>query len=304
MRIGMAACAGVLLAAGAADAQSYDFEAPTYTASAGGTPLTTGFGGGGQDGWYNPVSGSADSAVVTYAGNTFGVPAHPSGGGQFQLGAHGGNAAFARAQHAVNFSAGGTWRVQMDILGFYNGVLPAADNLGSWSQQPSATARVFQTLYTWGTNTATAAAFNVNIGAFNVAPYNQAAPPALSPGPAFQNLPVNHWIRVEVVWDFTAAQVLEVSIQDLTAGGAVTTVDVSGMGWYLRGGPGSVAPLPTDIRLFTGGGGGTTPAGNVLCHDNVIVEQVTLCYPDCNNSGGLSIADFICFQGEYVNGCP
>ncbi len=29
-----------------------------------------------------------------------------------------------------------------------------------------------------------------------------------------------------------------------------------------------------------------------------------LAYADCNNSGGLSIADFICFQGEYVAGCP
>ncbi len=26
------------------------------------------------------------------------------------------------------------------------------------------------------------------------------------------------------------------------------------------------------------------------------------CYPDCNQSGGLSIADFICFQAEYVAG--
>ncbi len=29
-----------------------------------------------------------------------------------------------------------------------------------------------------------------------------------------------------------------------------------------------------------------------------------LAYADCNQSGGLSIADFICFQGEYVAGCP
>ncbi len=28
----------------------------------------------------------------------------------------------------------------------------------------------------------------------------------------------------------------------------------------------------------------------------------TTCYPDCNKSGGLSIADFICFQAEYVAG--
>ncbi len=28
------------------------------------------------------------------------------------------------------------------------------------------------------------------------------------------------------------------------------------------------------------------------------------CYPDCNESGGLTVADFICFQSKFVAGCP
>ncbi|MFM9995959.1 MAG: hypothetical protein ACKVU4_09170 [Phycisphaerales bacterium] len=28
------------------------------------------------------------------------------------------------------------------------------------------------------------------------------------------------------------------------------------------------------------------------------------CYPDCNTSGNLTVADFGCFQGKYVLGCP
>ncbi|MFM9994237.1 MAG: hypothetical protein ACKVU4_00385 [Phycisphaerales bacterium] len=36
---------------------------------------------------------------------------------------------------------------------------------------------------------------------------------------------------------------------------------------------------------FWAGGGGPPP-----------------CYPDCNNSGSLSVADFGCFQGKYVLG--
>ncbi len=33
---------------------------------------------------------------------------------------------------------------------------------------------------------------------------------------------------------------------------------------------------------------------------SLTIDGSTACYPDCNNSGGLSIADFICFQSEYV----
>lgn len=49
-------------------------------------------------------------------------------------------------------------------------------------------------------------------------------------------------------------QILSVSIQDITAGGATTTADVSGLGWYLAGGQNNILgkALPTDIRLFTG----------------------------------------------------
>ncbi len=50
-----------------------------------------------------------------------------------------------------------------------------------------------------------------------------------------------------------------------------------------------------------------TPFGNqasftTATRMNFFFEPVTGCYADCNNSGGLTIADFICFQAEYVAG--
>ncbi|MFM9996465.1 MAG: hypothetical protein ACKVU4_11775 [Phycisphaerales bacterium] len=33
-----------------------------------------------------------------------------------------------------------------------------------------------------------------------------------------------------------------------------------------------------------------------------VVEGSAACYPDCNNSGSLTVADFGCFQGKYVLG--
>ncbi len=50
--------------------------------------------------------------------------------------------------------------------------------------------------------------------------------------------------------------------------------------------------------------GGTAGTNRV---DNVRIEGTEMggkCYPDCNLSGSLTIADFICFQAEYVAGCP
>lgn len=69
---------GALLVAGQAGAQhSSGFEAPTYSGSAAGEIIT------GQDGYYIPVAGSIDGLVYTYAGNTYGVVANPTGGDQF-----------------------------------------------------------------------------------------------------------------------------------------------------------------------------------------------------------------------------
>src|SRR5688500_9608107 len=62
-----------------------DCETPTYTGSPSGTLLS------GQDGWYNPIKGSTDWNVYTYADNAMGIVANPAGGGdQFAIASRGG----------------------------------------------------------------------------------------------------------------------------------------------------------------------------------------------------------------------
>jgi len=108
---------------------------------------------------------------------------------------------------------------------------------------------------------------------------------------------------VTVKWDFDAAQILEVSIRDITAGGPTTTNDFTSLGWYLRGGPNSTDPLPTDIRVFAGG------ADDVSGWDNLRVYKVTTgpsCYANCDQSTAvpfLNVNDFICFQSAFAAGC-
>ncbi|MEX2219360.1 MAG: MYXO-CTERM sorting domain-containing protein [Phycisphaerales bacterium] len=267
------ALAVVLGAAVAAQAQySSTFEPPVYTGSATGTPLTNGFGGpAGQDGWYNPVSGSVDFQVHTYAGNPLGFPSNPNGGTQF-IGALGSASPniIGRGQHAVDFSAGGTWTASWDVAGGFIGTAPAFDNLGSFSLQPSSGtgfANYFQQIMQWGTNTPNPVQYNINYGSFTAA--GAAAGGAgilfLSPGPAWQNIPVNHWIHEEATFDFTSNQILSVTIQNLTLGTPAVTADVSAMGWYLAGGANNIQarPFPTDIRTFTGNNQNATGWDNI-----------------------------------------
>jgi hypothetical protein len=238
------------------------------TGSAGGTLLTNGFGGGGQNGWYNPVSGSVDSSVYTYSGNALGFSTNPLGGNQFVGMAVTAPQTPNRAQHAANFSAGGVWTMTYDFNGNFNGTPPAADNLGSVSLQPSATNNIFQTIYQWGTGITNADHFDANIGAATAA---GGALAFSSPGAAFQSLSLNHWYRQSVQWDFASNQILSVSIQDLTAGGSNTVIDVSGNGWFLTGGQNNVLgqAMATDVRLFASGS-----AGDLMGYDNFSVAPV------------------------------
>lgn len=254
MRAIVCGLAGIGLAAAASASTLIDFEGPAYSGSAGGTLLTTGFGGGGQNGWYNPVSGSVDFNVHTYAGNTLGFVNNPNGGKQF-VGVAGTAAPnnIGRAQRAHDFSAGGVWTVSWDVIGAYVGPVGTApiNNLGSFSLQPSTTANFWQQLMAYGTP-ADPNMYNIQYGVFTAA--GGAAPAFMSAGPEWTNIPSNHWIHQSTTWDFGTNQLLSVSIQDITAGGAMTTVDVSGMGWYLAGGQNNVLAkaFPTDVRLFTG----------------------------------------------------
>ncbi len=258
----------VLAIAAAAQAQySSTFEPSTYTGTAAGTNLTNAFGGAaGQDNWFNPVSGSGIFKVYTYTDNALGVASNPNGSSQFIGGLSTG--APQRAQHAVDFSAGGEWTATWDVLGKFNGTLPTADNLGSFSLQPSATSRFWQQIMQWGSNTPTATQFNVNYGVFGSE--DGAAITFQSPGPAWVNVPVNHWIRQSTRWSFATNRLLSVSIQDITAGTEAVTVDVSGLDWYLQGGSdGGGRALPTNIRTFASGN-----SGNVSAWDNIDVAPI------------------------------
>ncbi len=307
LRIGLAA---PLCAADIALGQGYStgFEAPTFTGSAAGTIIT------GTDGWYLPaVASSADGLVFTYAGNTPGIVANPAGGDQFEGGVAG-NSFFIRAQRDINFSAGGMWQIEYDVAVKWMGTLPAGDFAGSWSTQTSAPlTQHFQTIFSWGASaigpapnatnwTATGDHWHHGIGA-----YSAALPTTIAfatPGPGWRDLLVNNWYRIRVKWDFTSHLILECGIQDLTAGGAMVLTDVSANGWYTGGGPAPTQPLPTSVRLFSGLNTAAVPT-NMVAYDNFSVQPVVVpCYADCNGVGGLTIADFGCFQTKFVAGDP
>ncbi len=114
---------------------SSGFEDPVYAGSADGTIIT------GQDGFYIPVADSQDGLVYTYANNALAIPDHPTGGGDQFVGVTGGDPAlpvpFARAQRDVVYGAGtGIWITSFDIAVTYTGVLPSAQNIGSFSTVP------------------------------------------------------------------------------------------------------------------------------------------------------------------------
>lgn len=258
------ACAAILGVVAAAQAQySTGFEAPTYSASAGGTLLTNGFGGPpGQDGWYNPVTGSGDFNAYTYAGNALGFVNNPNGGDQFIGQVGNATTTIDRAQHNVNFSAGGTWTASWDVNGELLGTTAQVNNLGSFSLQPSATADYWQQLMSFPA-TPVPGAYDITYGIFGAA--GGAITLTNSPGTAWTNIPMNHWIHQTTTWSFASNQLLSVSIQDITAGTAAVSVDVSGNGWYLAGGANNTLglALPTDIRCFTGNNGNATGWDNV-----------------------------------------
>lgn len=231
-----------------------------YTGSAAGTLLT------GQQGWYNPVAGSNDGLVNTYAGNPWSVPQNPYGGDQFFGGLSLGGSAYARGQHDYNWAAESHVRIWYDFCVKFTGTLPATDNVGSWSMQPSSTtipgSQIYmQSLYTWA-DTAGGTLFNAGY----LTNENPAAPPVF-PGAAWQSLPVNHWFRQSVAVEMSTMLITECTIQDLTTGGPVTVANPSG--WHFINYSVAGATLPTAFRCFTGG----TTAGNLMAWDNMFIPE-------------------------------
>jgi len=246
-----------VLACGVASADFISgFEPPLYTGSPEGTLLT------GQDGWYNPVEGSADYLVFTYAGNAYGFPDNPGGGDeQFTARMSDGGTAYGRAQRDVDFSVRDEWTIVFDVAAKYLGTPPAGDYLGSFSLQPSTTNTYFQTLNIW---------HDLNNPGLWYSNYisEEFAVPGTSPGPAWQNLSPDHWYRQWTKFRLSDRLILEVGITDLHTG---QTTTVSDPGWHMVPMGGG---LPTGVRFFTGG----TVAGNTQAWDNlsIVPEPATL----------------------------
>lgn len=245
-----------LVTGGALAQHQTNFE--SLTASAAGTSLH------GQDGYYNPVTGSADHKVFTYAGNALGFSTNPNGGANFVggTGPAGSPVVLLRSQRDFAYGNGkGTWTMGFDVAVKFAGTLPAADNIGSVSLQPSTTARFFIALARWQ-DPATALAWKADYQYFNAA---GTAVTASVPNTAFQNLALDKWYRWETDFNLSTNQIVEIRLTDIAA---ATTVSHTPSGWYMNGGNGAVNPAPTAYRLFTG----TSVAGNTMGFDNVKIE--------------------------------
>ncbi len=294
--IGVVVASAVVLVAGqpATAQESFDFEDPPYTGSAGGTVIT------GQDGFYIPVPDSQDGLVYTYADNALGLPGNPSGGGNLQFaGVTGGDpelpVPFARAQRDVVYGDGtGVWTVSFDIAATYIGVLPSAQNVGSFSTQIFPDEATFIALARW-TDPATAANWNADYVWFDAA---GAQLTETVPDPGFQDLAVAHWYRWSTTFNLDTNQILQVSITDLTTN--VTSTN-SPVGRYLVGGAGGGAPPPSGFRLF---GGSTGAEGNTLAFDNISIDLAGgdplggCCLPD-DSCTVLTEADCTAAGGTY-----
>lgn len=253
-QLGLIICLAAVGAASAADF-SANFEPPDYTGDADGELLTN------QQNWQLPA-GSTDYTVQTYENNAYGFVANPQGGKQFAVGRSVGTA-FARGQHDVDFASADVWVARYDMAALFNGTLPSAQNLGSFSVQPSTTNRSFIALNTW-VDVAKADLWNASYLWYDAAGNAQAA---TLPGAEWGNLPVNHWYTQSTKFDFASNLILEVSITDLETG---VTTTVQPDGWYMFGGKNYSQARGTAIRIFAGGA-----LGNVMAFDNVFVPEPT-----------------------------
>jgi hypothetical protein len=247
----------LLSLASAVAAQGYITDFEPFLASATGTPMA------GQDGFYVPaVAGSIDGAMYTYAGNPHGVPVNPIGGANFWAGASQGGTAAARSQRALTLPTGKI-RVEYDVCCTYTGTAAPANNIGSFSFQPSTNAIYVNLLAAWPvgvTNPPTT--WDANVITRGATPPGTVT--TVLPDPAFQGLPVGVWHRWGVTIDLVAGTHDEFSITNGAT--SVTTVHVPATPLLLPIAPGIGAPLPTDFRLFGGGG-----LGNVFAVDNLVI---------------------------------
>jgi hypothetical protein len=269
MKFGFTMAVTALCAVGFAQF-SDNFESETGSAT--GTLITNGFGGGGQNGWYNPISGSLDESVFTYAGNALGIINNATGANQF-VGAASANAATPyRAQHALTLTNTGIWSMSVDFNFNFTGAPPVANNLGSISLQPSATNNAFQTLYAYNNSSlANPTGYRALFG------FAGAGGGSLTlqtdPNDAnWDNLVFGHWYHQTLTWDAAANQIIGTTLQDMTANGTIFSQNPTD--WFLTGGQNNVLSqaLATDTRLFISGGNANST--NIGGYDNFRIGPV------------------------------
>lgn len=232
-----------------------DFE--NYQGLPGGFPLT------GQFGWYLPA-GSVTFNVYTYfTGNPLGIPDNLEGGLFFVGGRGPGGGTFGRAQHDVTLS-NTTWAWETDFCANFNGVA-AVNNVGSLSSQPGP-ANDFILLCSWFPGSE---GTRIQLGMIHYdAGGTQTAQPGDFASPAWQNLPVRNWYRLTTKVNYATNLITEVSIRDITGGGAAQVTNP--VGWYLEGGAGGSTTPQTAFRFFAGG----SNEGCITAWDNVCLHEL------------------------------
>jgi hypothetical protein len=269
MKFGFTMAVAALCAVGFAQF-SDNFE--SESASAAGTLIT------GQNGWYLPaVTGSLDGFVYTYANNALGHIGNATGGNNFAGASSINGGTPVRMQHALTLNATGLWRLSVDFNFDFSGTPPVANNLGSISLQPTATNNAFQTLYAFDNlNLAAPTGYRALYGFAGAA--GGAIALESNPGDArWDNLIFNHWYHQTLTWDAGSNQIVETTLQDMTAGGPLNTLTPTT--WFLTGGQNNVLQeaLATDTRLFVSGGNLGVPPGlttNLGGYDNFSIAPV------------------------------
>ncbi len=267
-----------------------DFESPAYLGATFGIPLP------GQQAWYTPaIAGTNPYNVFTYSGNLYDVATNPFGGSQFAAGVVDPvGFGLGRAQHDFDWSTNNLWVVQFDRLGLNRPGMAAANNLGSFSLQPSGTNIYMQSLYAWTDPNNPGLGYQAQYLWWDAAGVQQAF---TTPGGMWDNQVANQWYRDRFVIDFATNRILSISITDLSTMASDTFNPTD---WYMLGGASPTAPLPTAFRLFTGGSG-TANTGNVMAWDNVGITATAV--PEPGSFLALAVAGCVMalFAGRRRN---
>jgi hypothetical protein len=221
--------------------------------------------------WYRPNGTADDPQLVDTFGGTLGLPQNPNpdinGGTNTQfIGSMGAGAGtFNRAQINFPWSTSTVWTISYDMLSGYQGTGTAANNISSFSLQPSDTNTAYMIQLNFWNHLRHGARWQA---AFEVWTAGGSGPLlAKIKGKPARQLLTNHWYNIQFTIDLTANQITSVRYTNLKNGKMLA---ISPPNFYLQGGAGGGLALPTAFRFFTGGGSGTS-SGNVAAFDNLSI---------------------------------